>query len=120
MSLAWNNFLKAAERLGSCAVTRRALSLGAQDSTTGWYAKSFAETSIKMFIVSRAASSTHLPPGVYVRTEYLGLTRDTVALGDEIKDADNDYYEIKTIRKHKIGATLYFYECDLTLLHLHS
>jgi len=104
----------------SLDVTWRALSLGERDSVTGWREKNWAESTIEMIIIPRAATSLAASSGVYVRLDAIGLTLSAVSVSDEIKDADNDYYEVKTVKKHKIGDQLFHYECSLTHLPLHD
>lgn len=102
-------------------VTRRALSFGSRHPITGWREKIFTESTIKLVIVSMGdVFSRHLPPGTFTRSSLVGRTKDTVAVGDEIKDGDEDYYEVKGNRKYKLGKTLFYYIVDLTELPLHS
>jgi hypothetical protein len=104
----------------SIAVTRRALSLGSQDTITGWYAKSFAETSIDMVIVPKAMQQLALSMGSYVRTDAVGFTRHTVEVGDQAKDAYNIYYDVATVESNYMGATLMHHKCDLVKLPLYA
>lgn len=58
----------------SLDVTRRALTLGVRDSTTGWYAKEYTESTIEMLIFTKGTTPSLLPPGSYVRYDALGIT----------------------------------------------
>jgi len=119
----WDDLIKAVEAVGgtvSTNITRRALSLGDQDAVTGWYAKEWTETTIQMLILSRASTSLALAAGTYVRGEYTGLSVDPVVEGDEVKDSNNDYFEVKTTKPHKWGNSLIYWESDLTLLSMHG
>lgn len=100
-------------------VTRRALSLGSQDSVTGWYGKSFADSTIEVIIVPKGTVFTVLGMGYYARHTLSGYTQDAVVEGDEIKDGQNVYYEIKTSQDHYIGDTFIFRECELSKLPIH-
>ena len=101
-------------------VTWRALTLGARDSVTGWRAKSYADSTIEMVIIPQVASRLAASFGIYVTLDALGLTLTAVGVGDEMKDSDNDYYEVETVMKQKIGNVLYVYKCDLRHQPLHD
>jgi len=122
MGQLWNNLLRTFEDArGSCSVTRRALSLGNRDSETGWRVKSYSETTIKMIIIPRGATSLAVKAGTYVRLDAVGLTITSVKEADEIKTSGGTYYEVKTIRNHSLTPdTVEYYEVDLTKLPLHG
>lgn len=103
-------------------VTWRDLSLGDRDSETGWREKSYSESSIQMVIIPKGAADMMVRAGVYVRYDALGLTATAVSAGDEIKNADNVYYMVKTVSRWKLGSTgkVDHYQCDLTKLPLHD
>lgn len=82
--------------MADATVTRRALSLGSQDSTTGWYATSYATTSIEGSIQPRGTVMLGLPIGNVAVYNETFFTDDTVYEGDEIYDALGNYYQIKT------------------------
>ena len=106
---------------GSCDVTRKALILGDRDSETGWRAKNFSETTIKMIIIPRGATQSALKAGTYVRLDAVGLTDTLLSEADEVKTSGGTYYEVKAIRNHSITPdTVEYYECDLTKLRLHE
>ena len=94
--------------------------LGARDATTGWYAKSFAESTINMVLVPQGANNLSLRTGVYARLDAAGLTQDVVLLGDEIETVAGTFYEVKTIRENWIGDSFEFRACDLTELPMHG
>lgn len=105
----------------SINVTHYVLSLGAQDGTTGIYAKSFAAgATIEMVIVGRAAMQTVTSMGVIFRSDAVGFTKDATSEGDEIKNDAGTYYVIDSIKAHYIGDQLIFYECQLTHMPLHE
>jgi hypothetical protein len=102
----------------SLNVTRKHLTLGDRDTTTGWYTKEYDNLTIEMYTTTKGSNPSLLPPGTYVKTEALGLTADPVVEGDEIV-VNNMCYEVKTVRFRYIAGSFYFRECDLTLLPLH-
>jgi len=116
----WDKLLARFESIASHDLTLRKLSLGARDSTTGWRAKSYTESTIEGIFTTRAAGYVALPAGTYVKLDALLLTADGVAEGDEIQHSDGEYYEVKTVKPHPFGDSFWFRECDLTHLPLHT
>jgi len=116
---AWDRLVQQIGNLGatSLTVTRKRLTLGDRDTTTGWYSQNYDDSTMEIYIIAKGTTPSLLPPGTYVRTEALGLTADPVLEGDEII-ANDVYYEVKTVRLHYLGDGFYFRECDLTLLPL--
>jgi len=119
MGDAWDNLVASFEAtVGSCNVTRRALTLGERDSVTGHRKPSYPETTIKMIIIPRGATSQAMQAGTYVRLDAVGLTDIACSEGDEIKDG-SIYYEVEARREHTVTPdTVEYYECDLTELSL--
>lgn len=102
------------EKLGfNLDVTRRALSLGAQDGTTGWYAKTFAETTIRMIVIPKGAQFLAVSMGVFVGYDCTGLTDTAVAEGDEVLDGNHNYYIIETVQTHLLSDSAVMYECGM-------
>ena len=118
----WNDLVKVFEDArGSCNVIHRALSLGTRDDETGWRAKNYAESTIKMVIILKGATKLQLMAGSYVRLDALGLTNTSVKESDEIKVGASIYYEVKAIREMCVTPdTIEYYEVDLTKLPLHD
>jgi len=102
------------------SVTRRAITLGARDGTTGWRAVTYADTAINMLIINRTASTRLLGSGGYVKVDAYGMTSDTVAVGDQVKTAGSVYYEVKAVTQRWRDDTVVRYDCDLTLLTLYE
>lgn len=102
------------------SVTRRAITLGARDGTTGWRAITYSDTSINMLILNRTVSTRLLGSGGYVKVDAYGMTSDTVLVGDQIKTAGGLYYEVKAVQKRWRDDTVVRYDCDLTLLTLYA
>lgn len=115
--LQFHTFKEKIKRLGvSINVTRYALSLGNADAITGWYAKSFTESTIETVIISKGLQSILTGTGIYIRMNAIGLTDDEIAEGDELKDASGTYYRVETVTNEKIGDRSIFKQCDLTEL----
>jgi len=102
-------------------VTHYTLTLGDQNATTGLYAKTFsAGTTIEMPICSKSAQQQLTSIGIYVRADHTGFTKTAVNDGDEIKDSEDHYYRIDTVKPHYVGDQLVYYEAGLTYLPLHE
>jgi hypothetical protein len=83
----------------SADVTRRELSFGVQDGTTGWFRKLYAETTIKGSIQPQGSVMSLLPCGSYAKYPNTLFTEYVVHEGDQIIDADLDIYELNTVVK---------------------
>lgn len=99
--------------MASANLTRRALSLGNQDSTTGWYSPTYTETTIKGLIQPAGAVIAELPVGNYARYPHTLFTTYTVAVGDEIKDAFTDCYVVRSVDKWVYLDQFSHYQCQL-------
>jgi len=97
----------------SADITRRELSLGTADSTTGWYATSYTETTIQGDIQPRGAVIMGLPVGGVARYPHTLYTADVIAVGDEVKDANNDYYVVKSADQYWWLDQFSHYQCEL-------
>ena len=101
----------------SADVTRRELSLGAADSITGWYAKSFSNSTIKMIIRPKGSS---LPGGLYAKYDLTGFTPDYIVEGDEIIDTNSTYYSVDTTETEDWLDSFSHYVCKLTKIDPHA
>jgi hypothetical protein len=102
-------------------VTHRKLSLDSPpDAVTGWYPKSYTESTIDMYIQDRGASVNYLPAGWYPRLDAGGMTVDPVWEGDEIETLSGKFYEIKTIKEVNIADSFLWRLCDMIHLPLHG
>jgi len=108
----WQSLLRKFETIGSCDVSRRALSLGSRDADTGWCAMTYAATTQKMIIMFRGAPQTFYVPGAHVRRDALGLTDFAFIEGDLVY-ASGAYFMVKAVTPRRIGSQLFLYECDL-------
>jgi hypothetical protein len=106
----------------SANVTLRTLSLGSQDLVSGWYAKSFAASTVKMIIRPKGASFTYQGAGYYAKylnTGFCGPTT-TILEGDEVVDSNGSYYEVKTVEEEWYLNVLSHKVCELSKLPLHA
>jgi hypothetical protein len=76
----------------SSTVTKKTLSLGAADAETGWYAKSYANTSIEMYIITKATRFMVLRQGLFFEYDGEGYTKDSVKEGDLILEPNGNQY----------------------------
>jgi hypothetical protein len=87
--------------LADADVTRRALTLGARDSTTGWPAKSYTESTIKGSFdpgtVRALTQAAGMPLGGVPYTSSPFYTANYVARGDRIVTAASDEYELTMV-----------------------
>jgi hypothetical protein len=98
--------------LTSFSVTRRALSFGARDSVTGWYAPVYTDTVIKGSMQPKGSSVNTLPVGGYASYPHTFFTEYVVHEGDIIKDADLDIYVLNTVVKWSYGDKFSHYVCE--------
>ena len=103
----------------SANVTLRTLSLGDPDATTGWYAKTFADSTIKMVIQPKGSQLIWTSMGVYAKHTVTGFTQDTVVEGDEIKDSYLNYYEVHSVEDIPLADSFLCRQCELVKLPIH-
>jgi hypothetical protein len=116
----WDRFLNVIKtRLHNCSftLTRRELSLGDADATTGWYAETYSDTSIEGLLVQKEAIPRQMELGVYVKHDATLLTADPVVEGDQVKKND-DYYRVLTVTEQMIADSFDHRVCDLEKLSL--
>ena len=106
--------------MASADVTRRALTLGAADTETGWYAKTFTETTIQMIIRPRGSSFTAAGVGYNARYNITGFTADGVLVGDEIVDSNSVYYSIDTVEEEWWLDSFSHYIVSMNRMPLHA
>lgn len=97
-------------------VTKKTLALGAGDATTGWYAKTYSNTSISMFIIPRALQFTVLKHGLFVEHDAVGFTKSALKEGDIIEDDAGNEYLALAVRDHNILSQFMFNQVDLKKL----
>jgi len=104
----------------NCNVTRRRLSLGARDSTTGHRAKNFTEDTVKAVFIPKGNTQLALKVGTYVRSEGLLCTLVGFKERDEVKLVNSQYWEIKAVREFwRTQDDFVYRECDLTYMPFH-
>jgi hypothetical protein len=104
----------------STSLTRRALSLGARDTTTGHCAKTFTETTISGCIQETGSDTIGPSVGYYTRYPHTGYIPDVVHEGDELKDANNEYYLVRSARQLWYADQFQGYVCNLQKQKGHS
>jgi hypothetical protein len=104
----------------SFLVTRRELSLGAQDSVTGWYAKTFTETASydKIVIVPKGFNLSALGVGSYAKYTTTGIICAPLFEDDEII-AGGKYYEVASVEDVDYADSHLWYMCELHELQMH-
>jgi hypothetical protein len=102
--------------LGATAnLTKRTLTLGLQDGITGWYGKTFAETTVQGFIIPKGLRQILTLPGISIRYDAICITKTAFEGGDEITDAAGNIWAVEDRLDHYFLDTLGFYEVQLTL-----
>lgn len=104
----------------SAEVTHRRLTLGAIDSTTGWYAKTWENRTIDMTILPRGQTGIVTPTGAYAKYAVTAFTEEPIQEDDEIKDDEGHYYEVKTVEGVWMLNEFLYYTCELMTLPLHA
>ena len=116
----WEKLLQRFSTFACFNITRRALSLGDPDSTTGWYAKNYTEKTIDMIIIPRGATQALISAGLWAHEDAVGLTADPIKIGDQVKTKEEVYYEVVSVRKVFFGDSFSHYICDLKELPLYK
>jgi len=105
------------EKLGvSTSVTYYALALGAQDGTTGQYARGYTPSTINMIIFPHAPIVSSLPSGVHAQNVATAFTDTQVFEGDRIEDSTGLDYIVTTVKDVAVGDRTVYYECELSML----
>lgn len=113
-------FRRAFKSHPSFAVTLSSLSFGTRDAVTGWYAKTYTDSTVNMIIVQKETQNAPLPVGYWVRLDALGLTVNTVNPYDLIKDALGRTWEVETVKPIVVGEVINYFVCDLKELPLYG
>ena len=104
------------ELLKTVDVTLKTLTLGVQDTVTGWYAKAYADTTITMNLAPKGQSMIQTALGYHSKYEMSGVTPALVYEGDLVEDAAGDTYEIKQVAYYptKRSTAFSYAVCALT------
>lgn len=109
--------IRRVEKLGvSTSVTYYALALGAQDGTTGHYARGYTPSTVNMVIFPHAPIFFSLPSGVHAQNVATAFTDTQVFEGDRVEDSTGLDYIITTVKDVAVGDRTVYYECELSML----
>lgn len=106
--------------IASLEVTRRKLVLGSEDSTTGWFKKTYVNSTIDILMPSESAVSRLLSVGTYVDLTKTGFTQDVVEGGDQIETQAHVFYEVKTVIEKFVGDSFSHRVCTLKHIPLYE
>ena len=120
IDLTFENVMRQFKAVAVRDATRRKLSLGARDSTTGHRAKSFTESTVTGLFATKGHTFSALPPGLFVRYDAAFRTQDGFVEGDEFQHTGGDYYEVKAVEEHWQGDSFMFRDVHLTKMPLHT
>lgn len=104
----------------SASVTLRTLTLGnrvdtgADVYTTGWRAVTYPTSTIDMIVIPQGSSFNYGTINLYAYENAVGITDDTVKLGDQIMTSDNRFYTIKGLEKHYWLNKFVFWKASLS------
>jgi len=118
----WDRMLQRLKAVGgiSADVTRRALELGTRNSTTGWRAKTYTESTIEGVLIPRSSGQIASAAGTYVRTDALFITADGLWSDEELEDTHGKFWKVVAVRDFCFGDSFSHRECDLTYLPMHT
>lgn len=97
-------------------VTHRALSLsahGSRDAWSGWRTKTWNPSTIEMPMVPRGARMLSSLSGIIPLLDAAGRTADGCAVGDQIKDAQNKYWDVEIVEDYYWGTSFVYRDCHL-------
>ena len=94
--------------------TRRKLSLGTQDTVTGYYAKTFTDETVKGVLIEKSNTKLQVAAGTYVKYDAVLMTADPVLEGDMVKTQEDVYYDVLAVTEHFNGDSFTYRDCDLT------
>jgi len=102
--------------MGTANVTLREIGLTGRDGTTGWRSIGYGTSTVKAIRFSRGASFRYENIGVYAREDAAFLIQDPVHVYDQIYTADLRYYQVRTVQKHTLLDSHFFYETQCSEL----
>jgi len=113
----FSTLIRRVEKLGvSLDITLYTLTLGAQDATTGWYAREYDRSTIKGVFSDPTTSSTLYGVGTYSINTAVLFSKVRLLEGDIVKDAFGYHYTVMTMQLYPIGDTRVFYRYNLDYL----
>jgi hypothetical protein len=108
-------------RGASFEVTRSALLLGnTRDSVTGWYPKSYAESTAEMIVIQKESQKLALDLGYWVSLDALGLTVDGAEVYDLVTDSFGRVWIVETVKPIIVGDSIHYFVCDLKELSVYG
>ena len=119
----WDRLVNALESaFGSLLfdMTRRELSLGSQNSTTGYYAATYTDKTITGLMIEKGNTKLQLAAGSFVNYDATLLTADVVLVSDQIKTQENVYFEVMSVTEKSVGDSFLYRECDLAKIPLYE
>jgi len=113
----WNKIINKFKSAGmSATVTWRKLTLGVDpDTTTGWFRKYYAESSIDVIIQPKNVAWINVHAGTFATLSYEMYTSSQVEDGDQIV-YNNRYYEVRNTLPVFMGENLLCRKCELIYL----
>jgi hypothetical protein len=81
-------------------LTHHKLTLGDQDTTTGWYAKTFTEDTIKGSIQPKGVTVNDLPVGSTAKYDLTLFTTNPIQADDEIEDTAGQNYIVRAVEEY--------------------
>lgn len=106
-------------------VTKRTLTLGAVDATTGWYSKSFTEDSTdqEMIILRKGEYSNFGGCGFFATYDYTGFSLEPYKPYDELSQSFEGvtrYFRVLNVDPQAVGTDLVYYKYNLAEISLHA
>lgn len=102
--------------MSSFDVTKRFLSFGARDSTTGWLRKIYEDTTIRGTSDPSAIRKLGLPAGNHTATSRAFYTANDIKEGDRLVFAFGDEWEVESVGTVSVGNNFIYNGCKINKL----
>lgn len=102
--------------VSSALVTLKTLVLGDLDTSSGWYAKTYVDSTIEAAVIPKSAQQILLGTGLYVKSSALGLSVDPVRDDDVIGNSNGDGFVVTNRQAMWYFDTFMYYFYDLQRL----
>jgi len=123
-SSAFNKLMDTCRRVfhgASFDVTRSALTLGTtRDSVTGWYPKTYTDTTTHMVIIQKESQKLASDLGYWVSLDALGFTVDGAEVYDLVTDSFGRTWIVEVVKPIIVGDIVQFFVCDLKELSVYG
>lgn len=93
--------------------TLQTLTLGSADSETGWFSKTYANSTVSMFIIAKQLQFQVFKEGLFIEYDAVGFTKDAVYEGDLITDGAQNTYLALAVRDKNILSQFMYFQVDL-------